>query len=198
MSRPLASSIFLALITGGMKAPRDGKPNTTIDTFDGACAAAGAGDSHVARERAAAAKAVFSKRDRLVIESSVIFSGSRLAAFLLNVEQFLREAAVDGHDLRRGQAGGIDDLGWLVIADRERHIRPQQELFGADHFDDELQNARIMHDGVGVERSEPRNRVADAGGDRMVLLQAAEHEGQAGAADGRENLGVLVLGNMAG
>ena len=35
----------LALITGGMKAPSEGKPNTTMVTLAGACAAAGAGTS---------------------------------------------------------------------------------------------------------------------------------------------------------
>jgi len=45
MSRPLAWSSFLALITGGMNAPSDGALKTTTESFSGDCAWLGAAAS---------------------------------------------------------------------------------------------------------------------------------------------------------
>src|SRR5712671_3517672 len=42
MSSRLAASNFFALMIGGMKAPSEGAPNTTIESLSGACAVAGA------------------------------------------------------------------------------------------------------------------------------------------------------------
>ena len=43
MSSPCASSIFFALITGGMKAPSDGGLKMTMESFSSACACAASG-----------------------------------------------------------------------------------------------------------------------------------------------------------
>src|SRR5215475_6235592 len=55
ISSPCAVSSFCALITGGIKPPSDGKPNTTMVTFAGACAAAGADIANAANANAAIA-----------------------------------------------------------------------------------------------------------------------------------------------
>jgi hypothetical protein len=67
MSSPCAASIFLALITGGMKAPSEGKPNTTMVTLADVCEAAGTGLSATKASAARAQPAARISADNLVI-----------------------------------------------------------------------------------------------------------------------------------
>ena len=48
-----------------------------------------------------------------------------------------------------------------------------------------------------VDQAQRLGRIGGAGRDRMVALEAADHEGQARGADRREELGVAVARDMA-
>src|ERR1039457_690951 len=103
-----------------------------------------------------------------------------------DLEQLLRQAAVDRRRLRRQQAGLGDDLHRLTIGDRERHVGAHHQALGSHHLDHEFQHARVVKESVGVDGAKRRHRVADARRDRVVALEPSEHEGQGGRAHGRE------------
>src|SRR5664279_5897027 len=100
-----------------MKAPSEGKPNTTMVILDGACALAGRGGNR-AKASAAAQSIERLNMDIRVIESSIdIFLFS-----LLYSKQPRRQPAIDRGGLGSGQARVGHDPGRFGVADRERHV----------------------------------------------------------------------------
>ena len=91
-------------------------------------------------------------------------------------EQFLRQPAGDRDDLIGFQPGRRDDLGGLLVADRERHVGAHHHTVGADHLHDKSQHPRVMQDAVGIEQRQPFRRIGDSRCDLMVALEATQEE----------------------
>src|SRR5262245_21246842 len=105
-------------------------------------------------------------------QSQLSSSISRLS--LSDPEQLGSEPAVYRRDLIRLEPGCGDDLHWLLVADRERHVRAHHQAVGAQHPDDELQHARIVQDAVEIEVRQRFNRVSYARRDLLVLLESSD------------------------
>src|SRR5665811_65000 len=117
---------------------------------------------------------------------------SSFIAHSFDLEQPRRQSAIDRSGLLLRNAGVGDDAHRLAIADRERHVGAHHQALRSHHLDHEFQHAHVVQDGVGVDSAKSLDRIADAGGDLVVALEAAQHEGQGGGAHRGEDFRILV------
>src|SRR5262245_3027946 len=120
MSRPFAWSSFFALITGGMKAPSDGALKITTDSFSSVCACAPAHQGAVPIMMASASTNG-TRSNRFVIIRPLPRNRGDCSSISPDTEQFLGQPTRDRGSLVGLEPGRGDDLGGLLVSDRERH-----------------------------------------------------------------------------
>src|SRR3954453_4873001 len=78
MARPLFSSSFCALMTGGRKAPSDGGPKITIESGSGACAMDAPVESNIPVQAKAATIffMIFSSKPEQALRKAAIYPGA--------------------------------------------------------------------------------------------------------------------------